>query len=129
MCSSNPCMHNAACVIELSGYECTCIAGFSGVICETGTISLDYFLLLQPFPFLGSAHKVFNLHSPPSPVLRFICLYFFLIHVFTYNITRLQFRSSYLSVSTHFHLLITTSPHSLIISISLLLFSHLPYST
>ena len=46
--------------------------------------------------------------SPRSPVLCFFYLNF-LLHVISYNITPPQFRSSYLSVSTHFHLLITTS--------------------
>ena len=74
---------------------------------------LILFLLLRPFPYLGSAYLVFNLH-----VLR-SCLYFVLPHVFLYNITPPQFRSSYLSVSTHFHLpcshyyiFSSLSPHS-----------------
>ena len=81
--------------------------------------------LPRPFPYLGSVHRVFDL-------LRFLYLYSFLLHVFSYNITPPQFRSSYLSVSTYFHLnvLITTSSsvflsHSLTISVSLLSFSNL----
>ena len=50
-----------------------------------------------------------NFQSPRSPVLCFFYLYSFLLHVFSYNITTPQFRSFYLSVSTHFHVLITTS--------------------
>ena len=50
--------------------------------------------------YLGSAHHVFKC---------FFSLYSFLLHVFSYNITPPQFRSSYRSVSTHFHVLITTS--------------------
>ena len=47
--------------------------------------------------------------SPCSLVLCFFYLYYFLLHVFSYNITPPQFRSSNLSVSTHCRLPITTS--------------------
>ena len=86
-------------------------------------------LLLRPFPYLGSAHRIF---TPRSPVL---CFYVYsilsFVHVFSYNITPPQFRSSYLSVSTHFHVLITSSSSAFLstchnhASVSLLLFSHL----
>ena len=62
--------------------------------------------LLWPFPCLGSAH---SFQFPRSPVFYFFYLHLFLLHVFSRNITPPQFRSSYLSVSTHFHVLITTS--------------------
>ena len=58
--------------------------------------------LLQPFPLFGVGPSSFQ--YPRSPVLCFFYLYLFLLHVFSYNITPTQFRSSYLSVSTHFHL-------------------------
>ena len=76
---------------------------------------------ISTFPYLGLAHRVFNLHfclfgvgassfqSPHSPVLCCFYLYLFLLCVFSYNITPPQFRSSYLSVSTLFHAVITTS--------------------
>ena len=57
----------------------------------------DLLLLLRP---LGSAHPVFNLHVLRSCATSIS----FLLHVFSYNITPLQFRSSYLSVSTLFHI-------------------------
>ena len=44
-----------------------------------------------------------SFQSPRSPVLCFFSRYSCLIHVFSYNITPPQFRSSYLSVSYHFH--------------------------
>ena len=44
-----------------------------------------------------------SFQSPRSPVLCIFYLYSFLLHVFSYNITPPQFRSSYLLVSTHFH--------------------------
>ena len=50
-----------------------------------------------------------NFHSPRSPLLCLFSRYSGLLRVFSYNITPPQFRSSYLSVSTHFHVLITTS--------------------
>ena len=52
-------------------------------------------LLLRPFPYFAILVLLSFLFSPPC--------------IFLYNITPLQFRSSYLSVFTHFHLLITTS--------------------
>ena len=55
-------------------------------------------LLLRPFPYLGSAHRVFNLHVLPSCASSILLL-----------IAPPQFRSSYLLVSTHFHVVITTS--------------------
>ena len=64
---------------------------------------------------------------------------FLFLHVFSYNITPPQFRSSYLSMSTYFHVLITTSssvflftfpnhlsPASLIFSLMFTSRSHLP---
>ena len=50
-----------------------------------------------------------SFQSPRSPILCFFYRYSFFLHVFSYNITPPQLWSSYLSVSTHFHLLITTS--------------------
>ena len=46
---------------------------------------------------------------PHCLVLCFFYLYSFLLHVFSYNITPPLIQSSYLSVSTHFYVLITTS--------------------
>ena len=64
-------------------------------------------LLIRSFPYLGVGASRF--HSPLSPVLCFFYLYMFLLYVFSYNITPPQFRSSYISVSIHFNILITTS--------------------
>ena len=47
--------------------------------------------------------------SPRSPVMCFFYLHSFIRHVISHNVTPPEFRSSYLSVSTHFHVLITTS--------------------
>ena len=65
---------------------------------------------------------------PRSPVLCFFSLYYFLLRVYSYNITPPQFRSSFISVSTQIpssmfslpHLLLTFCPHGLTISVSLL---------
>ena len=46
-----------------------------------------------------------SFQSPCSPVLCFFYPYSFLLHVFSYNITPPQFRSSYLPMSTNVHLL------------------------
>ena len=74
---------------------------------KTNIIHILYPLLLGPFPYFGSAYLVLIIHL--SPVLCFFYLYSFLLLVFSYNITPHQSRSSSLSVSIHFHVLITTS--------------------
>ena len=58
-----------------------------------------------------------SFQSPSSPVFCFFYLYLFLLHVFSYNITPPQFRSSYLLVSTHFHL--PCSHYYIVFSLSL----------
>ena len=58
-------------------------------------------LLLPPFPNLGPAHRVFNLH-----VLWSCACFSFMSSC---SVTPPQFRPPYLSASTHFHVLITTS--------------------
>ena len=60
-------------------------------------------ILLRPFPYLGSAHLVFNLHVLRSCACSIFTCFSFMSFLIT------SFRSSYLSVSTHFHVLITTS--------------------
>ena len=125
-------MHNSSCVIESSGYGCNCTAGFSGVICETGTISLDYFLLLQPFPYLGTAHQVSSLHvlqSCTSSVFTCLSFRYFLITSLHLSFSLPIFRCPTTSI---FHVLITLhsfSPHVLTISVSLLLFFSLMFAT
>ena len=69
------------------------------------------------YTYISSSSSAFSLigvgtsrfQSARSPVLCFFYLYLFLLHVFSYNITPPHFRSSYLSLSTHFHVRITTS--------------------
>ena len=69
-----------------------------------------YFILVRSNHNLFGELTFFCLFSalsflyPRSPVLCFFYLYSFLLYVFSYNITLPQFRSTYLSVSTHFHL-------------------------
>ena len=96
---------------------------------------MDHCNILNSLSSSSSAFSLFGVgassfQSPRSLVLCFSYLYFFLLHVFSYNITPPQFWSSYLSMSTHFHVLITTCSsvilsNSLTISVSLLLLSYL----
>ena len=48
--------------------------------------------------------SAFRFQYPRSPVLCVFSLYSFRLHVFSYNITPPQLRSSYRSVPTHLHL-------------------------
>ena len=35
-CFSNPCQHNATCVDGINMYTCSCLPGYTGIICQTG---------------------------------------------------------------------------------------------
>ena len=99
-----------------------CIAGYF-LNCS---FKCNHPLLFQPFPYLGSAHPVFILL-----VLRYSCL----LKVFLHNISPPQFWSLYLSVSSHFHVLITTFPpvslstHHNLLSLASLNFSDYMFAT
>ena len=43
-CSSSPCQHNAICVDDANGYNCSCPDGYMGVHCETGR-SIDMYII------------------------------------------------------------------------------------
>jgi len=43
-CSSNPCQNGASCSIEITEYLCHCIAGYTGVHCETGKLNEVYYI-------------------------------------------------------------------------------------
>ena len=96
-------------VVILSGFYVT------GVVLGLTKISLSSYFLSFCIQSSSLAFSLFGVvtssfHSPRSPVLCFLFLYLFLLHVFSYNTTPPQFRSSYLSVSTDFHVTsITTS--------------------
>ena len=66
---------------------------------QVGLLFRSFFRL---FPYLGSAHPVFNLHVLRSCASSIFTSFSFVS--FSYNITPPQFPSSYLLVSTHFHL-------------------------
>ena len=81
--------------------ECLLMVGAQLI---TALLSSD---MLFGFSLFGVGTSSFQ--SPRSPVLCFFYLYSCLSFVSFYNITPPQFQSSYLSVSTHVHVLITTS--------------------
>ena len=35
-CDSNPCQHGATCVNDVNRFQCTCMPGYSGALCENG---------------------------------------------------------------------------------------------
>jgi len=34
-CASSPCVNGGSCVDAINGYTCSCVAGYTGVLCET----------------------------------------------------------------------------------------------
>ena len=41
-CSSNPCMNGATCTDAVNSYTCACVAGYTGLNCETGQFTIIY---------------------------------------------------------------------------------------
>ena len=37
-CVSSPCVNGATCMEGMGGYNCSCVAGYEGLHCETGKI-------------------------------------------------------------------------------------------
>ena len=35
-CASHPCLNNGSCVDKIARFECSCAAGYEGLICQTG---------------------------------------------------------------------------------------------
>ena len=68
-----------------------------GIFCVHSRIY--QYLLLRPFPYLGSVHQVFILHIPRSCASSIFTYFSFM----SFRITSLHF-SFCLSVSIHFHL-------------------------
>ena len=54
-CSSNPCFNGGACNDEVNQYTCTCVAGYAGDRCETGTGFL--------YPLICDTFNIFSLSS------------------------------------------------------------------
>ena len=42
-CGSNPCAHNGTCIDGVNSFTCSCVAGYTGHDCDTGT-QLNLFL-------------------------------------------------------------------------------------
>jgi hypothetical protein len=53
-CASNPCENGGSCTDNVNGYSCTCIGGYTGINCETGTFfNITYLTLLCLVFFIG----------------------------------------------------------------------------
>ena len=37
-CASSPCMNGATCDDDINSYNCTCVTGFNGTICDTSRL-------------------------------------------------------------------------------------------
>ncbi len=46
-CSSNPCLNGAACVDQVNGYVCNCLAGYAGIHCQTSECTSHVFLQMM----------------------------------------------------------------------------------
>ena len=38
-CASTPCLNNGRCIDGIASYTCSCSKGFTGFLCEIGTIT------------------------------------------------------------------------------------------
>ena len=48
-CASRPCQNNGVCVNEVNFYVCACVAGWTGVNCETSKKSFNSVLMLRSY--------------------------------------------------------------------------------
>ena len=53
-CLSNPCVNGGTCVDGLNLFTCRCDAGFMGVTCDVGKISLTNYCMLCVHNWLNS---------------------------------------------------------------------------
>lgn len=44
-CDSDPCLNNATCNDLINGYNCSCAAGFDGILCENGKLFAVTFVM------------------------------------------------------------------------------------
>ena len=100
-----------SCIHASSGHVSSFMVTVNGFYCgHVSTWKRNWFsviistLRLERFGVVAS-----RFHSPCSPVLCVFSLYSCPLQVCLNNVSPPQFRSSYLSVSNHFHLLITSS--------------------
>jgi hypothetical protein len=93
-CASNPCLNGAACVDDVNGYTCACVAGYTGDHCETGIgfVFLKFSNLYRPVIYVCKVLDTDELSS--------------LIHIT--HIHRHTFSPSH----THTNTLIQMHPHS-----------------
>lgn len=43
-CAGDPCENDGTCNDIINGYYCTCVNGFTGLICETGIVVICFHL-------------------------------------------------------------------------------------
>ena len=56
-CANSPCQNNGTCTDNVNGHTCTCVDGYSGENCETGTYACacyDVSLGYSKYPYTNS---------------------------------------------------------------------------
>ena len=118
-----PLLH--VCLIIVHSYD-ICLQ--TGVFNHSLTMSFFISLLLQPFPYLGSAHRVFNLHvlrSCASSIFTCISFMSFVITSLHPSFGLPIVRCPPTSILSLLHLLQSFSPHVVTNPVSLLICSRL----
>ena len=74
-CAGNPCINGGTCTDQVNTYTCSCVAGYVGTHCETGTISK-----YTRTDYNNASLKQMHSERRKQPLL-FGIIVFFIIHI------------------------------------------------